>query len=295
MRALRDENNNLIDEAMPSMPVQIQGIANLPKVGGEFFVLKDESSARDYAEDRRFRLRQRELASKRNVIEATDLDELFALSDAEDKSKTLNLVIKTDVAGSCEAMEQVINKLGNDECKPKIIHSGVGAIAESDVLLAEASKALLVGFRVVANPKARRMITDRKIPVIYNDVFYGITDTIKERLQGMLEPEQVVVVRGMALVKEVFNINKLGKVAGCAVEEGVINVKLPVRVVRDGKVVVDQINLSELRHYKDKVEQVSSGSDCGIFMQRFGDCKPGDNIESLEITNKTATLISSSK
>ncbi len=292
VRALRDENNQLINEATPSVPVQIQGIAKLPKVGCEFFVVKDESSARDHAEDRRYRLRERDLASKRTVIEATDLDELFALSDAEDKSKSLNLVIKTDVAGSCEAMEQVIAKLGTEDCKPKIIHSGVGAIAESDVLLAEASKALLVGFRVVANPKARRMIADRKIPIIYNDVFYGITDTIKERLQGMLEPEQTVTVKGTAVVKEVFYINKLGKVAGCSVEDGVIASNLPVRIIRDGKVIADKVNLTELRHYKDKVQRINAGSDCGIFMQRFGDCKPGDNIESLEIVNTIPTLTS---
>lgn len=289
VRAMRDENGKIINEATPSTPVQIQGISELPNVGADFYVAKDENSARIYAEEQRNLQRQRELSRNHEIIEANDLDELFAMVDARKESKVLNLIVKTDVAGTAEAMEKTIAKIGNDEASMKIIHSGVGAISESDVLLAQASDATLVGFRVTANPKARRQIQDRKISAFYSDVFYEVTDHLTESLLGLLEPIQEEHVRGAALVKEVFHINKVGKVAGCAVEDGSIETKKPVRVVRDGKVIF-KTEISQLRHYKENVRQVAAGSDCGIFLTRFSDFKPGDIIESYEVTVTARTL-----
>ena len=282
IRALRDEAGVVVDEVGPSTPVQIQGIPDLPAVGCEFVVATTESEARDHAEERKQRIRMRKLTSNTQLHnDANDIDELFEMSDALAERKVLNLILKTDVAGTNEAMQQALAKIGNDDACIKVIHSGVGAISESDVMLACASDSMLVGYRVTANNKARKLISDRQVSALFDDVFYNVTDHIKSQLEGMLKPIVEEQVRGIALIKEIFNIHKVGRIAGCAVTEGQFDLKLPVRIVRDG-VVVNKTHIAELRHFKEKVDAVKSGSECGIYLKRFSDFKPGDVIESVE-------------
>ena len=289
VRALYDENGKQIKEAYPSTPVQIQGLPSLPRVGHKFIVLKEEQKVRNYIKEQQDRLRRRSITKQQDLYDVTSADEMFQLAESLQERNELNVIIKVDVAGSEEAMENALSKIGNEEAKVKIIHSGVGAISESDVLLAHTSGAIIIGYRVVANGKVKSLIKDRNVNVFYSDVFYQVTDYLKDTLAGMLSPVEEDKVQGVARVKEVFHINKVGKVAGCAVEDGVINRKLPVRIVRDGKIIA-KTEIAELRHFKDITDKVSAGSDCGIFLAQFSDFKPGDEIESYEVKVLARTL-----
>ena len=289
IRMLRDENGKVIKEATPSMPVQILGFSELPGVGSEFFVANSEAKAREQAKERRHKLLQHTSADLTPEIEANSLDEMLQMQKEISEKKVLNLVIKTDVAGTCEAMIQALDKIGNDNAKFKVVLKGVGPITESDVNMAQTSKAILVGFRVNANTKARKMISVMQIKTHYNDVFYEVTDFLTDELEGLLKPLVVEEVRGIAEIKELFSISKLGKVAGCGVIEGTIDTKLPARVMRDGKVVY-KTKIAELRHYKNKVDSVKVGSDCGIFLEKFADFKPGDRIEVYEEVQSSQSL-----
>lgn len=284
IRALRDEDGRQVDEVGPSTPVQIQGISELPKVGCEFYVADSEVKAREHAEERRHKLRQQALADQNVTIEADSFEEQFEMMKRDEERKVLNVIVKADVAGTCEALKQNLAKIGNEEAQVNVIHSGVGPITDSDVTLAQASAATVVGFRVSASGKTRKMIGERSVRAVFKDVFYEITDFVKAELEGMLVPIVEEHVRGKATVKEVFNIHKVGKIAGCGVVEGKIEAKMPVRVVRDGAVIY-KTRISELRHHKDKVQSVNAGSDCGIHLDRFSDFKPGDAIESIEEIN----------
>ena len=281
IRQLRDENGKPLKRALPSQPVQILGISELPRAGSEFFVADTESKARTHAEERKYNLRQLELANNREEIDADTFEELLDLHKNLDEAKVLNLIVKTDVVGTLEAMQQALAKIGNDGASVKVVLAGVGPVTESDVNLARASDATLLGFKVAANAKSRALIKDYSIEAAFFDVFYEARDYVQAKLEGMLKPLLVEEVRGAAEVKEIFSIHKVGKIAGCAVVEGAIEAKLPVRVVRDG-VVVNKTAITELRHFKQVVPSVKSGSDCGIFLAQFSDFKPGDRIESYE-------------
>ena len=281
IRQLRDENDKPIIEALPSQPVQILGISDLPRAGSEFFVADSEALARAHAEERKYNLRQHELANSQTEIQADSFEELLALQKNQEEAKVLNLIVKTDVVGTLEAMQQALSKIGNDGASVKVVLAGIGAITESDVNLARASDATLLGFKVSANAKSRGIIKDYNLDSAFFDVFYEATDYVKAKLEGMLKPLVVDEVRGAAEVKEIFSIHKLGKIAGCTVVEGMIDAKLPSRIVRDG-LVINKAKITELRHFKQVVQTIKAGSDCGVFMDRFRDFKPGDRIESYE-------------
>ncbi|MBF2734514.1 MAG: translation initiation factor IF-2 [Betaproteobacteria bacterium AqS2] len=281
VRELRDENGQVIKEAGPSTPVQIQGLSDLPQVGCDFYVTT-EQRARDYVKEVRFRSQQHAHANSRtDRVEADSIQEMLRMAKEVEEKKVINLVLKADVAGTREAMLQALEKIGNDSAELKVVLSGLGPITESDVNMAAASGALMVGFRVTANSKARKLIEDRKLRTYFSDVFYEVTDFVRAQLEGMLQPVVNEEVRGAALVKEVFTIHKIGRIAGCGVTEGTIERKLPVRVVRDGTIVA-KTKIAELRHYKDQADSVKAGSDCGICLERFADFKPGDLIETYE-------------
>ena len=282
LRELRDENGKVVKEAGPAAPVQIQGLSELPPVGCDFYVTT-EQRARDYIKEVRYKHHHQHQASngRPERVEADSIQEMLELAKALDEKKVFNLVVKADVAGTREAMLQALAKIGNEHAENKVVLSGLGAITESDAHMALASGATLIGFRVAANSKARKLIEDRKLQVYFSDVFYEVTDYVKAQLEGMLQPLVSEEVRGVAEVKELFMINKVGRIAGCGVLEGVIDKALPVRVVRDGK-IVNKTRIAELKHYKDDVASVKSGSDCGISLERFSDFKPGDHIETYE-------------
>lgn len=282
LRELRDENGKVVKEAGPAAPVQIQGLSELPPVGCDFYVTT-EQRARDYIKEVRYKHHHQHQASngRPERVEADSIQEMLELAKALDEKKVFNLVVKADVAGTREAMLQALAKIGNEHAENKVVLSGLGAITESDAHMAVASGATLIGFRVSANSKARKLIEDRKLQVYFSDVFYEVTDYVKAQLEGMLQPLVSEEVRGVAEVKELFMINKVGRIAGCGVLEGVIDKALPVRVVRDGK-IVNKTRIAELKHYKDDVASVKSGSDCGISLERFSDFKPGDHIETYE-------------
>ncbi len=289
VKALRNEHGELVDEAGPSTPVQIQGISDQPRVGSEFYVADSEAKAREHAEERQHRMRQQELADSATSVDADSFEEHLELLEREKQRKVMHVIVKADVAGTCEALVQQLSGIGNDEAEVNVISSGVGAITDSDVILADASKATLIAFRVTAPGKTRKLIKDKKLQLVSGDVFYKITDHVKAELEGMLPPVVEELVRGKALVKEVFSIHKVGRIAGCGVVDGKIEDRLPVRVVRDGTVVY-KTKISELRHHKDKVRSISSGSDCGIHLEKFSDFKPGDEIESIEEISSRQTL-----
>ncbi len=282
LRELRDENGKVVKEAGPAAPVQIQGLSELPPVGCDFYVTT-EQRARDYIKEVRYKHHHQHQASngRPEHVEADSIQEMLQLAKALDEKRVFNLVVKADVAGTREAMLQALAKIGNDHAENKVVLSGLGAITESDAHMALASGATLIGFRVAANSKARKLIEDRKLQVYFSDVFYEVTDYVKAQLEGMLQPLVSEEVRGVAEVKELFMINKVGRIAGCGVLEGVIDKTLPVRVVRDGK-IVNKTRIAELKHYKNDVASVKSGSDCGISLERFSDFKPGDHIETYE-------------
>ena len=289
IRTLQDENGKNVTKVGPSTPVQITGISEMPTVGCEFFVADSEAKAREHADERKHRLRQQELANQTAPVEADSFEEHLEMMQRDENRKILNLIIKADVAGTCEALENVLGNIGNADALVSVIHSGVGAVTDSDVTLAQASNATLIGFRVTANGKTHKMINERNVQTVFEDVFYEVSDRVKAMLEGMLVPVVEEHVRGRAKVKEVFSIHKVGRIAGCGVVEGTMDFKLPVRVVRDGAVVY-KTKIHELRHHKDKVQSINSGSDCGIHLEKFSDYKPGDMIESLEEISTKPTL-----
>ena len=284
VRALRDENGKLVDKVGPSTPVQIQGIPEMPKVGCEFVVADSEVKARQHIKERKHRIKQQEIANQSIRQDADSFEEQFERIKREEERKVLNVIIKADVAGTCEALEQKLSKIGNENANIVVIRSGVGEITESDVILAQASDATLIGFRVTASAKTRKLINERNVLLTTKDVFYDVTDEIKAQLEGMLVPVVKENVKGTATVKEVFTIHKVGRIAGCGVMEGKIDSKLPARVVRDGTIVY-KTKIAELRHHKDKAQVINAGSDCGIHLEKFSDFKPGDIIESFEEVN----------
>ena len=288
VRALRDEDGVAVDEVGPSMPVQIQGMPDLPMVGCEFYVADTEGKAREHAAERKRMLRAQDLAHEKQV-HAESFEELLEITQSEEEKKGLNLVVKADVSGTCEALQQALSKIGNEDASVKVLRSDVGQVTDTDVILAAASSALLIGFRVTASSKTRKSIVERGVKAFFSDVLYEVTDYVTAEVEGLLTPIVEEKILGVAQVKEIFNIHKIGRIAGCAVVEGQVDSSRPVRVVRDGAVVY-KTKIDELRHFKDKVKSVNAGSDCGIHLERFSDFKPGDSIESYEEVTTKRTL-----
>jgi translation initiation factor IF-2 len=257
------------------MPVEVLGFTEVPGAGDDFIVLADEKQAREIAEARGERRRARETeAGPRGV----SLDEFYQrLRDSE--MKDLNLVIKADVQGSAEALAQSLQKLGNEEVRVRILHSGVGAIAESDVMLAAASSAIIVGFGVNAESKARQLAEHEHVDIRTYRVIYDAVDDVEQALSGMLAPKFREVVLGRAEVRELFRVPRVGVVAGCYVTDGKVIRNAQVRVVRDGK-VIHEGPMASLKRFKDDVREVASGYECGIGLERFADLKVGDTLEA---------------
>ena len=276
VRAMLDEAGNQVEKAGPSTPVVVLGLSGLPTSGDDVMVLKDERKAREVAELRQERQREKRLQQQT----AARMDELFSQMKSDELNQ-VNIVLKADVQGSAEALSQSLTDLSNDEVKVHVIQTGVGGINESDVNLAIASGALLIGFNVRADGAARKLIRENELEVHYYSVIYDAIDQIKSAISGMLEPEIREDILGTARVQDVFKSSKLGSIAGCLVEEGVVRRRCPIRVLRDN-VVIYEGDLESLRRYKDDVNEVRSGTECGIGVKNYNDVKVGDQIECFQ-------------
>ena len=284
VRALLDENGKHIDAAGPSMPVLVLGLAGTPNAGDEFAVVADERKAREIALFRQGKFRDVKLARQ----QTTKLEDVFNQLE-EGKISTLNLMIKADVQGSCEALRDALQKLSTDEVRVKIVADGVGGINESDVNLALASKAIIIGFNTRADATARRLISEEGVDVRYYSVIYHVIDEVRSAMSGMLAPEFKEQIVGLAQVRDVFKSSKIGAIAGCQVIEGVVRRNNPIRVLRDN-VVIYEGELESLRRFKDDVSEVRAGTECGIGVKNYNDVKPGDQIEVYERVQVTRKL-----
>jgi translation initiation factor IF-2 len=276
VRAMMNERGEQVKEAGPSTPVEILGLDTAPSAGDDFVVLTDERKAREVAQFRAEKERQEKLARH----QASKLENMFAGMDAGQK-KTLSVVVKADVRGSLEAIQASLADIGNDEVQVNVISSGIGGITENDVNLALTTGAIILGFNVRADGETRRMAETEGVDIRYYSIIYQLLDEIKAALSGMLDPERVETIVGIANVREVFTSPKFGQVAGCMVIEGTVYRSKPIRVLRDN-VVIFQGELESLRRFKDDVNEVRNGMECGIGVKNY-DVKVGDQIEVYEV------------
>jgi translation initiation factor IF-2 len=282
VRAMIDDHGRQVKEAGPSVPVEVLGLSAVPSAGDAFTVVENEARAREVAA-----YRQGVLDRKRTTAAPVSLENMFAAQ------KTTHiefpLVVKADVHGSVEAIVHALNRLSTDEIKVRVLHSGVGAITESDVTLASASGAPIIGFNVRPNAKAREVADRNKVEFRYYDVIYHLTDWVKSAMAGELGPEIIETVVGRAEVREVFPAGKKDKAAGLLVLEGVIRKGLNARLTRDD-VIVSKTTISSLRRFKDDVAEVTSGLECGVLLADTNDIKPGDSLEVFEVEERARTL-----
>ena len=283
VRAMTNETGKNLAKAGPSIPVEIQGLTEVPAAGDELIAMADERKAREIALFRQGKYRDVKLARQ----QAARLESLF--EDASDEAKVLSLIIKTDVQGSQEALVSSLLKLATDEVKVQVVHAAVGGISESDVNLAIASNAVVIGFNVRAEATARKQAELNGIDIRYYNVIYDAVDEVKAALSGMLKPEQREEIIGMVEIREVYHISRIGKVAGCMVTDGLVKRDSQVRLLRDN-VVIWTGHLESLRRFKDDVREVRQGFDCGITLRGNNDIEVGDQLEIFEIKEIARTL-----
>ncbi|MBL0941727.1 MAG: translation initiation factor IF-2 [Alphaproteobacteria bacterium] len=284
VRALIDDRGKNVVSAGPSNPVEVLGFNAAPMAGDSFIVVKDETNAREIAEYRKRTMKNiRTSATGRQT-----LDELLSQSSKGEK-KELAVVVKTDVQGSLEAILNSFNKLSTDEVAVRILHSGVGSITESDVVLANASKGMIIGFNVRANPQARELARRDSLPIRYYSIIYDVLDEIKAALSGMLAPTLREKYLGQAEIRQVFNVTKMGKIAGCMVNEGVVKRGARVRLLRDN-IVIHEGTLKTLKRFKDEVKEVRESYECGMAFESYQDIREGDTIECFEIEEIARSL-----
>jgi translation initiation factor IF-2 len=284
VRAMLDESGHQVKEAGPSIPVEILGLSDVPMAGEEATVVVDERKAREIALFRQGKFRDVKLAKQ----QAAKLEGVFEQM-GEGEIKSLALIIKSDVQGSQEALAHALAKLSTEEVKVNIIHSAVGGITESDVNLALASKAVIIGFNVRADAQARKLAQSTGVDIRYYTIIYEAVDEIKAAMSGMLAPEKKEQELGLVEVRQVFRISKVGTVAGCYVLEGMIKRGSMVRVIRDG-VVIHTGELDSLKRFKDDVKEVKAGFECGLSLKNFNDINEGDQLEAFEVVEVARTL-----
>ncbi len=276
VRALVNDKGQNITEAGPSLPVEVLGLDQAPEAGDEFAAVENEKSAREIVEYRREKEKKRvSLASAKSV------DQLFAIA-GKTSAKEFNVIVKSDVHGSAEAIVGSMNRFNGDEVKVRVLHSAVGAINESDITLAQATGAMLIAFNVRPTPKAKELAAAQKVEIRYYSIIYNVIDDIKAALSGLLSPERRENFIGYAEIREVFNITKYGKVAGCMITEGIVKRGAKVRLLREN-VVIHEGTLKTLKRFKDEVKEVKSGFECGMAFENYEDIRAGDMIECFEI------------
>jgi translation initiation factor IF-2 len=284
VRAMLDENGKAVEAAGPSIPVEVQGLSEVPPAGEDMMVLADERKAREIALFRQGKFRDVKFAKQ----QASKLENMFDQM-AESGKKTLTLVIKADVQGSQEALIHALTRLATDEVKVSVVHAGVGGITESDVNLAMASRAVIIGFNTRADAIARKLAESSGITIRYYNIIYEAVDEMKAALSGMLAPEKKEAVIGLVEVRQVFRISKIGTVAGCYVLEGTVKRGAQVRVLRDN-VVIHTGEIDSLKRFKDDVREVKSGFECGMSLKNFTELKEKDQFEVFEVTEIARTL-----
>ncbi|NML25403.1 translation initiation factor IF-2 [Zoogloea dura] len=284
VRAMLDENGKPIEEAGPSIPVEILGLSEVPGAGDEVVALADERKAREIALFRQGKFRDVKLAKQ----QAAKLESMFEQM-GEGEVKTLPLIIKADVQGSQEALAHALVKLSTDEVRVQVIHGGVGAISESDVNLAQASGAVVIGFNIRADANARKLAENFGVDLRYYNIIYDAVDEVKSALSGMLAPEKREQVLGLVEVRQVFTISKVGTIAGCYVLEGLVKRNALVRVLRN-HVVIHTGELESLKRFKDDVKEVKFGYECGLQVRHFNDLQESDQLEVYEIQEVARTL-----
>jgi len=277
VRAMRDENGHTLSVAGPSTPVEILGLSGVPVAGEDAVVVKDERKAREVAAKRHQKKRELKLARQQKA----KLENMFANMESGDVSE-LNIVLKADVQGSVEAIAESLIRLSTNEVKVNIVGSGVGGITETDATLAAASSAIILGFNVRADASARKVVEAEEIDLRYYSVIYDLIDEVKAAMSGMLQPEFKQQIIGLAEVRDVFKSPKIGAIAGCMVLEGIVKRNSPIRVLRDN-VVIYEGELESLRRFKDDVQEVRNGMECGIGVRNYNDVRVGDQIEVFEV------------
>ncbi len=285
VRSMCDDLGKTIDDAGPSIPVQISGLDGLPEAGDKLLVVQDLQKAREVADIRGHRARIASLIERSHVT----LENLFTRI-SEGQAAEVRVILKVDVMGSLEALKDKLDGLSTAEVKIRFIHTGVGAVNESDVLLADASDAIIIAYRVVADTRARRLADQNKVDLRFYQVIFQPVDDMRSALTGLLKPERRETITGHANVKQVFKVSKLGNVAGCIVTDGVIENDSMVRLARDGIVILDTGKIASLRRLKDDVRQVQAGTECGIRLANFDDIKESDLIEAYHIEEIARTL-----
>ena len=283
VRALLDENGKTVTSAGPSIPVEIQGLSDVPAAGDEIIVINDERKARELANYRQGKYRDVKLARQ----QAAKLDNLF--KDGDEGQKSLSLVIKSDVQGSQEALVHALTKLSNKEVKVSVVHAAVGGISESDINLAIASNAVVIGFNVRADSQARKLAENNGIDIRYYNIIYDAVDDVKAAMSGMLAPERRENHVGLVEIRQVIRVPKVGTVAGCMVLEGVVKRNSHVRLLRDN-VIIWTGEINSLRRFKDDVKEVKAGAECGISLKNYDDIQVNDRLEIFEVEEVARTI-----
>ncbi|MDY4840768.1 MAG: translation initiation factor IF-2 [Alphaproteobacteria bacterium] len=284
VRAMFNETGHKIFEAGPATPVEVLGLQGTPSAGDDFVIVNDENQAKEVTGYRIRKEREAKLVKSAKSAMEQMLDKIKS-----GEVKHLPVIIKADVQGSIEAIEGTIKKLSNDEVSVQILHSAVGPISESDISLAKASNAFIIGFNVRANPQARDMARRDGVDIRYYSIIYDVADDVKKGLEGMLSPELKEKILGYAEIREVYNITGVGKVAGCMITEGLVKRGAKIRLLRDNVVIHDG-SLGQLKRFKDDVKEVKEGYECGMSFENYNDIQKGDFIECYEIEEIAATL-----
>ena len=284
VRAMFNEHGRKVSEAEPATPVEVLGLQGTPMAGDTFVVVKDENQAKEVTGYRIRKERDAKLVKSAKSAMEQMMDKIKS-----GESKHLSVIIKADVQGSIEALEGTLKKLSNDEVSVQILHSAVGPISESDITLAKASDAFVIGFNVRANAQARDMAHRDGVDIRYYSIIYTVVDDVKKALEGMLTPELREKILGYAQIRSVFNITGVGKVAGCMITEGMVKRGAKIRLLRDNVVIHDG-NLGQLKRYKDDVKEVKEGYECGMSFENYNDIQVNDSIECYEVEEIAKTL-----
>ncbi|MCR1898105.1 translation initiation factor IF-2 [Irregularibacter muris] len=274
VRAMVDDKGKRVKEAGPSMPVEIIGLSEVPSAGDTFYVVEDDKISRQIAETKKEEIREQHIHQTQRL----SLEDLFNQIQ-QGTVKEINIIIKADVQGSIEALKQSLVRLSDDEVKVNVIHTGVGAISETDVMLASASNAIIIGFNVRPDNNARSIAEKEKVDIRLYRVIYNAIEDIQDAMKGMLDPEYKEVIMGRAEIRQTFKVPNIGTIAGCHVIDGKINRNNEVRIIRDG-IVVHEGGISSLKRFKDDVREVASGYECGIGIEKYNDLKENDIIEA---------------
>jgi len=286
VRAMIDENGKAIESAGPAIPVEILGLSDVPQAGEDAMVLTDERKAREIALFRAGKFRDVRLAKQ----QAAKLENMFAqMADGSGEVQTLSIIIKADVQGSYEALAGSLQKLSTDEVRVSILHSGVGGISESDINLAIASKAIVIGFNTRSDAAARKLAENEGVDIRYYSIIYDAVDEVKAALSGMLAPEKKEQILGTVEIRQVIPVSKVGNIAGCMVTDGLIKRTASIRLIRN-HVVVHTGELDSLKRFKDDVKEVKQGYECGLMLKNFNDIQEGDQLEVFEIVEVARSL-----